>query len=596
MHLTSRPPRRSALEWLTPAVLTIVFVTVAVAGVPARYGLAHLAVLAVIYALLSVALTSGSRLLWSLGPALGWAGAACFAFVFAWHLREQTSVPRSVFAVVPVSLLLTPVFAAVARLPRGLAGWRVQSKLFAVSALGFAATFFAAYTSSAVLRWHLLRHNTMLGTPAYYLLEKPTSVREAELFASHRREDGAGSAAAGPSIVAAGSGRRPNIVFILLDTLRADALAAWGGDRALMTNLNNFLDGAFRFTDVIASSSWTRPSMGSFFTGLLPEEHGARDVGDALGESQVTLAESLRMQGYSTLAFVTNLAAIGEGTGFAQGFDRYIELGGEPYAKAEAVNRAVRRWLDGEPRRQAGVFLYLHYLDPHEPYLSGGNPFPKSRSEYLAAYRAELEYLDRQLGELFAILEGGLPGPTVFLIASDHGEEFFEHQLFGHGHSLYQELIHVPVALRPAEGSGGDLAARLESRDFFELLLRLGAGEEVAVAEWSRLRSRNRRYASIYYSQTGRLILRPYLRKTLMRMVDESGVKLIWSGFGDTLELYDLSVDGGETFNLAAERAAEAGRLAGSLDELVRQWTFGEAFEPSGEVLEQLKALGYLDG
>ncbi len=575
------------LEWLAPAALAAYFSAVAVLGASARYSTPHLLALVGLYGLLALLLYSGSRLLAGLGKAGGLAGAFAVTLTAVWHLREQTFFPGSILAAVALAVLLAPLCWLVARRLATSRPVRSHLRGFLAAAVGFAAAWLVAFEGSTVLRWHLLRHNTLLGTPAYYLLATPAAAHEQELFERLARRD----APPGPPAYEAAS--RPNIVFILLDTLRADALAAWGGEGDLMPQLDRFLDGAYRFTDVWANASWTRPSMGSYFTGLLPEEHGARDIGDRLPEARVTLAEVLRERGYETTAFVANIAAVGRSAGFSQGFDRFVEIAAKPYARARQVNRSVRGWLEQRPRETAApAFLYLHYLDPHEPYLSGREPGAKRASEYLAAYREELRYLDRELAEILALLQQRLPGPTVFFFASDHGEEFFEHELFGHGHSLYEELIHVPVALA-ADGAGAALPARLEARDFFDLLLRYGEG--FSVEDWSRRRDRERRYASIYYSQSGRLILRPYLGKTSMRAVEEGGMKLIWSGYGDTHELYDLTADSGETRNLAALRPGLIEQLAAVFDEPVRFWTPAVAVEATAEDLEQLRDLGYVD-
>ncbi len=361
-----------------------------------------------------------------------------------------------------------------------------------------------------------------------------------------------------------------------------------------MPRLNRFLDGAYRFTDVWSNSSWTRPSMVSFFTGLLPEEHGARDIGHEIPSSLEMLPEKLQERGYTTAAFLTKVAALGEITGFDQGFERFHEFSSTPYARAEDVGRTVERWLTTPEAPREGLFLYVHYLDPHEPYLAGGEPARKSPAQYREAYRQELAYLDEHLASLLKTVHRELTGPTVILIASDHGEEFGEHELFGHGQSLYGELIHVPVALWTGDG-GGSVSVPLEARDFFDLVLRIGSGEAVSVPQWAADRARAQRYASVYYTREGRLALRPYLRHVVMRALQQGDRKLVWSAYGDTRELYDLSEDPGETVNRLPAAESTAATMTDTLDDSISAWVEARRLEPSGENLDQLRALGYVD-
>ena len=361
-----------------------------------------------------------------------------------------------------------------------------------------------------------------------------------------------------------------------------------------MPRLNQVFADSYRFTEVVANSSWTRSSMASIFTGLLPEEHGARLMSDPLAPIQTTLAEILSERGYRSAAFVANIAAVGRHAGFDQGFELFQELKDDPYARAATVKRTVLRWLSQKETTKEPWFLYLHFFDPHEPYLSGNAPAHKIPSDYRAAYAEELEYLDRELAEVMDALRQALPDPTLFFITSDHGEEFAEHELFGHGYTLYDEVVHVPAALHTGNGSG-NVTARLENRDFFDLLLRYTTSGELSIEDWSEGMARDLRYTSLYHGTEGRLLLRPYLRRICMRAVEEDGYKLIWSAFGDTFELYDLSRDPGELVNLAANEPERLARMAAKFDAQVKFWSFPEPLELTGEMLERLKTLGYAE-
>ncbi|MCP4658137.1 MAG: sulfatase-like hydrolase/transferase [bacterium] len=586
-------------HWLLPLSLSACFFGATLLGVDSHYSATAAGVFGGLYLLLGFTLHFLLLASRHLGAAPGFGGALTVALVLVWHCRELTYRPASLVAVPAVAALIAlPVYWLAGRSYRQLSRRRALSGLTATAVVLGGSLVLVAETSE-LLRWHLLRHNKMLGTPVYYALEPGVKALESELFAAHRQGGDGIAATAGQEpdqrLPSSAAGEKPHVVFLLLDTLRSDALEMGGGPRRWMPELNAYLERSYRFTDVVANASWTRPTMASFFTGLLPEEHGARDVDDPLEESYRTLPEMLRGLGYETAAFVSNVGAVGRGAGFAQGFDFFREFGASPYARAEEIRRTVEEWLEHRGPEAPSLFLYLHFLDPHEPYLSGRTPAHKSRAEYQAAYQAELAYLDRELSEFLGALGTRLPGPTILFVASDHGEEFGEHEEFGHGYSLYREVIRIPVALRTGD-EGGEISEPLEGRDFFDLLIRYAAaGGSLSVREWAELHRRSSRYYSVYYSSEGRLLLRPYLRRVCMRAVERGGYKLVWSAYGSTFELYDLERDPGERNNLAAAHPQLVEDLAADFDAGVSRWSFPQGYERSPEELEQLRALGYLE-
>lgn len=584
------------LRILPPTLLTLWLFALSVFGVSARYAPEHAAVLLVLWALVAASAHSLARAASTRGVWIGRFGAVPAGLVAVGHLREQTFWPESWLLTGILVLLAAGIYAEAIRRSGPRPRWQPALAATAVSLVAFTGVFLGSFYGSEVLRWHLLRHNTLLGTPAYYSLATPVLERRETLFAAHdvRSPEAVPRPAVPAPETVPSSPPSPNVVYVLLDTLRADALSAWNGDPQQMPQLNRFLDDAYRFTDVWANSSWTRPSVVSFFTGLLPEEHGVRDIGHEIPPSLEMLPEKLQEHGYTTAAFLSNVAALGEVTGFSQGFDRFHEFSSTPYARAEDVSRTVERWLATPEAPRQGLFLYVHYLDPHEPYLAGGEPTRKSPTQYREAYRRELAYLDEHLASLLDTVRRELTGATVILIASDHGEELGEHELFGHGQSLYDELIHVPVALWTGDG-GGTLDAPLEARDFFELVLQIGSGEAVSVPRWAAEHARRQRYASVYYTREGRLALRPYLRRVVMRALQQGDRKLVWSAYGDTRELYDLSEDPRETVNRVPSAESTAAELTAILDDSVSVWIQAQRLEPSGENLDQLRALGYVD-
>lgn len=592
-----RSPRTLALRCL---LLAMAINTISVLGTHARVSIGSSIYLASVSLLLSCLLVvlhnqaASSRL-------GAWMGAFVVALVVVWHLREQTDEPAALWGVGVLAVILTPVMVAM-QLGVGLLDRRRAAVVIAACSSLLMATLVIGYQSSNLLRWHLLRQNTMFGTPLYYLLSEPVPAVESALTEPHRAAESPAHPAALPAI-SVGSlleGVRTNFVYVLIDTLRSDSLAAWGSTESRMPRLDARSERCDRFVDVLANSSWTRPSIGSLFTGLLPEEHGARNFPDRLPESVSTLAEVLAESGWETAAFVTNTAAIGQELGFAQGFDLYHEFPQEPYVRARGVNRVVDRWLDDREDQATDdapvrpLFLYVHYLDPHEPYLAGVVPGRPTAAAYREAYDAELAQLDEELAPFLDRLLERLGPETQLMVVSDHGEEFFEHELFGHGHSLYDEVVRIP-ALLCRSIQGGSHSERLEGRDLFDLVLAAAADPQIDLDRWSSEHARGERYLSLYYTGEGQLRLRPYRRYNLMRSIDRPDGRAIWSGYGETWELYDLR-DSRQLSNLASQDPERLRGFAEALPLYPSYWTFPEPVAYSEEMRRRLESLGYLRG
>jgi arylsulfatase A-like enzyme len=355
-----------------------------------------------------------------------------------------------------------------------------------------------------------------------------------------------------------------------------------------MPRLDQWAEQAYLFRDVFANASWTRPSVASLFTGLYPEEHGARDRHEALADRYPTLAESFQRSGYLTAAVVTNHAAVGRAAGFAQGFDTFVEPPLTPYARAEKVRAIAERLVRGRDIERP-LFLYLHFLDPHDPYLAGSLPKGTRPTDYLPAYRAELAYLDNQLEGLLRFLESELGSRTWIAITSDHGEEFGDHGRAGHGHTLHRELVHVPFLLRGPGTDRGFVDDPLELRDLHSLLSRLTTSE-VDPRSWASVSRRSIRYSSLEFSSPEAARWRR--RYAVARRLDSGTETLTWSAYGNTYELYDSEADPFEKMNLSARLPARLAALAEALAQHTPARAPSTEAESSAE--QKLRALGYL--
>ena len=282
-------------------------------------------------------------------------------------------------------------------------------------------------------------------------------------------------------------GARPNILLYVVDTLRADALGAYGRDAIETPEVDALASEGWLFERAYAPSSWTRSSMASLLTGVEPGVHGVMQREDVLTEGWSLLSERLSSQGYSTGAIVTN-PNIGSFFGFDQGFDEFHELyarrepgsvgSTELVTRSDEVTRRAIEWID---RHSTGpFFLLLLTTDPHWPYLppegfdryggdyagpvrDGGNwakrtgLAPADRERIRSFYYGEVAFNDASFGRLLGHLrESGLEDDTLVIFTADHGEEFWEHGLRGHGKQLFEESLRVPLILRwPALGRPG---------------------------------------------------------------------------------------------------------------------------------------------
>jgi arylsulfatase A-like enzyme len=289
----------------------------------------------------------------------------------------------------------------------------------------------------------------------------------------------------------------PNVLVILVDTLRSDHLSTYGYNRATTPNLTAMAKQGVLFSSAFAASSWTLPSHASLLTGRYPHEHRAETEEQGLDSRFPTIAEALRGRGYRTGAFSGNSGTFCRKLGFGRGFlhfedayttflsmvagtlygmkfDKFVlfRLGfdnelGRSYSGE--INRHFLSWLDKDHGRP--FFAFLNYFDTHDPYLPpepyrrrfsqlphpggiingvAGRAYPSLGPSQLQgeidAYDGAISYVDENIGRMFAELKKrGLDRNTIVIVTSDHGESFGEHGLLTHRNALYREVIEVPL-------------------------------------------------------------------------------------------------------------------------------------------------------
>lgn len=240
-----------------------------------------------------------------------------------------------------------------------------------------------------------------------------------------------------------------NLLFIFVDTLRADHVGAYGYKRNTTPRLDELAKDATLFERAYSHSPWTMPSAASMFTSLEPRDHGIKDWLQPLSKRFLTLPEHLRDHGYSTEGIVSHVT-FKDSYNFDQGFDHYdasvLDKGKSKYiSTAKEVSDLAIAALDQE--RDKPFFLWLHYFDPHNDYLPHeGYEFGDRKIDL---YDGEIAFTDAQIGRVLDKLkEKDLYDQTIIVFIADHGEEFNDHGGFKHTNTLYEELIHIPLIIR----------------------------------------------------------------------------------------------------------------------------------------------------
>ena len=266
---------------------------------------------------------------------------------------------------------------------------------------------------------------------------------------------------------------KPDIFLIIIDTLRADHLGCYGYDRNTTPVLDSLAESGTRFSRCQAQAPWTLPAHASIWTGLSVASHmaGLRGmISYGLSTDLDNVATVLKNEGYVTLGFV-NVVLLNNSFGFANGFDHYSWVAHGHGRAAETVDE-VLEWFAVNRGNPNPKLVVIHLYDVHAPY-DPPSPFDtryslngtkgvtdwevsddvellnsEARSHLINMYDGEIAWVDSQLGRLFGQLrELDIAENALIIVTSDHGEEFLEHGLWGHGHSLYQELLDVPLII-----------------------------------------------------------------------------------------------------------------------------------------------------
>lgn len=413
---------------------------------------------------------------------------------------------------------------------------------------------------------------------------------------------------------------KKNLVIIVVDALRRDHLGVYDYQRDTSPNIDAFAQDAIVFDRAISQCSWTAPSVAALLTSDYPA--AAAQIGNIRGIP--TFPEWLSRNGYQTAALVAN-PIIRANKGYGQGFDTYRFL--KQASAFKIVNKAVD-WIDSRDQGRP-FFLYLHFMDVHDPYtppspydvrfnqnyegsvngwigkyrtlMSEGKQVGLSAEDLeqlVALYDAGIAYFDSQFARFIkALRDRGLYQNTLIALTSDHGDELLDHGGIGHGQTVFEELIRVPLFIEGVEGEGGSrYSGMLEMIDLAPTLaamLDIPLDYDVTGRSFLEHLKQNRPFKEKAFSEVHHTF--GPMKGTWYVSARGGEDKVIYSPSQETYRSYDLVADPHEMAAIEGKASPEIEGLKTAL----RNWrshygSRGNVEEPDPETMKALRALGYV--
>lgn len=407
---------------------------------------------------------------------------------------------------------------------------------------------------------------------------------------------------------------KPDIVLIVVDTLRRDHLPFYGYPKDTAPFLGSLASRGVVFENAYSTTSWTAPATASLFTGVYPLQHGVvvgrfavklvRSEGVPMRLNRIpataqTIPEAMRAAGYATHAVVQN-ANIRPELGFDQGFDGFHAL--NPSHRADTITEQLAE-LRSQILARRPYFLYLHYMDPHKPY-NKNPPFfdPETRGDErsISAYDSEIHHVDEHIRLSFETM--GWSRDTLVVLTADHGEELGERGDWGHARTLFAETLNVPLLFfGPGAAAGRRFADPVSHVDVLPTLRSVagapGGHKEAGVSLWplmaGSIPSLPERvlFADLWRARMGRPAphLKVAIRGNFKRLEGEPGGP----------HLFDLWLDPRELRNRISVRSKEAEALRDAIARFEAttprlEAEFMETVQGQ-ELNEELRALGYVN-
>jgi arylsulfatase A-like enzyme len=410
-----------------------------------------------------------------------------------------------------------------------------------------------------------------------------------------------------------------NIVFILIDTLRADRLSAYGYERETSPTLDALAADGLRFAQNMSQSSWTKCSMASMWTAHYPARTGVTRSEDAISPDAKMPAEILQEAGYKTYALWRN-AWVGPSFGFSQGFEVYHSPRASPVAPSirrekPTTGVAGTDWDIVQSAKdfllthsQEKFFLYLHLMDVHQYVYDEDSAL--FGTTYSDIYDNSIRWVDRLIGVLIEDLEErGLRDKTLIVVASDHGEAFGEHGREGHARDVYSEVVTTPLIISFPFRLPEPLVveAPSENVDLWPTLLDLLGLEPIEGADGRSLRPEITAAAGrgsvddeVRFAHIDQSWGRKKVKSQPMVAVTEGPYRLVYRSEGRgarRAELYKYESDRRESRRIDAaepEVRKHMMELASAyLEQEKASWGDAPQIELDDAQLQQLRALGY---
>ncbi len=433
-----------------------------------------------------------------------------------------------------------------------------------------------------------------------------------------------GSAAPSEAEPAEAGVGRPNVLLVVVDTLRRDHLSAYGYRRETSPALQALAEQGVRYDNAISQAPWTTPSIASLLTSRYPAALGIEGERSALSDDEVLLAESLLAAGYDTAAVISH-SFLGSTWNFDQGFRVFDEANVQGHAAvtSSGVTDAAVRELRRMGAGGAPFFLFVHYFDPHAAYVEhDAYPFrgeedyegrirsgmlfrdlraieaevdARDAEELKRLYDSEIAFTDHHLSRLFDALKvQGAFEDSLIIVTADHGEEFLERGRLGHAKSLFQELVNVPLIVKPprafprAEALRGSVVAdALPLLDVVPTILDVtGTAHAGRVEGLSLFEARPK----------GRTFFTETARANGWAAAVQGRYKLLFLG-PQRMSLFDLAADPSEAVDVSGERPEMTGAMGAAVVEWRHdqraQASAGSAVELNAAERARIENLGY---